>query len=252
MDWERNHTPSSFEDLQLSISHCDVDQVWHFLSQKPARPQIDLVVQQFSISHRVHVWWRFVISKRTLQKKNEQKWYKENEPTETPNNTAGFAVNFIWLCLAALFWPRCVLFVKLCNTASSNHQTCWALSRPLRCWKPSFFCTGTLERSPWERRLKTPRDWPTKLPNCDRAAAVTEFRRLASHWLNAIWSDGHGPKPPQMLACWFTEKTSCCWKGNKKHIRRHMQHNYGQTRRNHKMSAKNRKPSRLSLSSQSC
>lgn len=37
--------------------------------------------------------------------------YKENEPTETPNNTAGFAVNFIWLCLAALFWPRCVLFM---------------------------------------------------------------------------------------------------------------------------------------------
>ena len=41
-------------------------------------------------------------------------------------------------------------------------------------------------------------------------------------------------------------------KGKQKHIRRHMQHNYGQTRRNHKMSAKNRKPSRLSLSLQSC
>ena len=32
----------------------------------------------------------------------------------------------------------------------------------------------------------------------------------------------------------------------------HMQHNYGQTHTNHKTSAKNRKPSRLSLSSQSC
>lgn len=100
MDWERNHTPSSFEDLQLSISHCDVDQVWHFLSQKPARPQIDLVVQQFSISHRVHVWWRFVISKRTLQKKMNKSDTKKTNPRKhqtTPLVLLWTLFGFAWL-----------------------------------------------------------------------------------------------------------------------------------------------------------
>ena len=132
MHWERSHTPSSFEDLQLCISHCDVDQVWHFLGKKPAkqRPRIDSVVQQFSISHRAHVSWRFVIfaQKRKALQTNTAKIHKNAKEKTRKHQTTPlvllWTLLFDWnvrLCMAALFWPRCVLFVlKLCNTDPLN------------------------------------------------------------------------------------------------------------------------------------
>lgn len=233
MHWERNHTPSSFEDLQLSISHCDVDQVWHFLSQKPARPQIDLVVQQFSISHRAHVWWCFVISKRTLQNKNEQKCIQRKR-------THGNTKQHRWFCCELyLALLGCIVLATLCSfyasrthwtdqsRASSNHQTCWALSRPLRCWKPSFFCTGTVERSPWERRLKP--------QGIDRPSCQTATERLRSRnsgaWHPIGWTpSGQMDMGQSHRRCWHADSqrrphvAERETKNTKKHKRRHMSH----------------------------